>query len=118
MDLPLGEQIQAVNARMLELLENSRKALRGESNFGIDEIRDLREPLNKMEPVMRQFEALRTAQPELAPQLDVYKLHLAELLTILDQVRVMLLAKQANLLAGRTQLDAATHWLAAFQATR
>ena len=113
----LAEQIARVNKRMIELLEEARKALRGEGDFGVEEIRKLREPLNEMDPVGQAGELQRTS-PEISPELELYKSHLAELLTILDQLRVMLLAKQANLLAGRVQLDAATHWLAAFQATR
>lgn len=114
----MSGQLARVNKRMIELLEEARKALRGEGNFGVEEIRKLREPLNEMDPVMRQAGELQRTSPEISPQLELYKSHLAELLTILDQLRVMLLAKQAKLLAGRTQLDAATHWLAAFQATR
>ena len=40
----LAEQIARVNKRMIELLEQARKALRGEGNFGVEEIRKLREP--------------------------------------------------------------------------
>ncbi len=56
--------------------------------------------------------------PEICPQLELYRSLLAQLQTTLDQLRVMFLARQAGVLAGRRQLDAATHWLAAFQATR
>ena len=118
MSVQLEEQIARVNERMTELLEGARRALRGQGNFGVEEIRKLREPLNEMDPVMRQAAVLQRTRPDVAPELVLYKSHLAELLIILDQLRVMLLAKQANLLAGRVQLDAATHWLAAFQATR
>jgi hypothetical protein len=114
----LSEQIASVNARMMELLQDARKALRGESNFGVEEIRQIRKPLDEMDPVMRRSEELRKSFPDISPQLDLYKSHLAELLSILDHLHVMLLAKQANVLAGRAQLDAASHWLAAFQVTR
>jgi hypothetical protein len=40
-------------------------------------------------------------QPELAEQLDLYKSQLGELQVTLGQIRVMLLARQASLEAGR-----------------
>ncbi len=67
---------------------------------------------------MSQSADLRKNQPTICSQLDLYKSHLAELQTTLNQIRVMPLGQPANLLAGRAQLDAATHWLADFQATR
>lgn len=47
----MSGQLARVNKRMIELLEEARKALRGEGNFGVEEIRKLREPLNEMDPV-------------------------------------------------------------------
>jgi len=114
----LKEQIARINVQMASLLEEARKALRGERDFGVEDIHKIRQPLNAMDPIMRRFEELRKTAPEVSTELDLYKSHLAELLTIIDRLRVMLLARQANLLAGRAQLDAATHWFAAFQATR
>jgi hypothetical protein len=115
---PLAEQISLVNTRMMELLDGARKALRGEAQFGVEEIHKIREPLNELAPILRRSAELRASQPDLVPQLDLYNSLLSQLQTTLDQLRVMLLARQAKVLAGRAQLDAATHWLAAFQAAR
>jgi hypothetical protein len=45
-------------------------------------------------------------RPELAGQLDLYKSQLGDLRTTFGQIRVMLLARQASLEAGRAQLSA------------
>lgn len=82
----LAEQIARVNKRMIELLEEAHKDLRGEGNFGVEEIRKLREPLNEMDPVMRQAGELQRTSPDISPELELYKSHLAELSTILDQL--------------------------------
>ena len=71
-----------------------------------------------MESILDRSAQLRQFMPEMSGQLDRYKANLGELQTVLDQVRVMLLARQASMLVGRTHLDAVAHWMTAFQATR
>ncbi len=107
-----------VNARLSELLQESRGALRGERNFGLEEIQKLRKPIEEMAPVIAESASARSFQPEIAGQFDLYKSQLEELQNTLQQIRVMLLARQASLEAGRAQLSAVSHWVAAFRQTR
>jgi hypothetical protein len=81
-------------------------------------VQKIREPVEEMAPILQQSAELRRIQPEVAGQLDLYKSQLGDLQGILDQVRVMLLARQASLEAGRAQLAAVTQWMSAFQQTR
>jgi hypothetical protein len=67
---------------------------------------------------MRESEQARTLMPEISGQLDRYRSQLGELQIILDNVRVMLLARPASLMAGRAPLDAASQWMTAFHAAR
>lgn len=107
-----------VNACLGGLLEDARRALRGESNFGVEEVRKLRQPIEEMAPIVAESAELRRLQPELAGQLDLYKSQLGDLQTTLAQIRMMLLARQASLEAGRAQLAAVSHWIRAFRQTR
>ena len=61
---------------------------------------------------------LRRLKPEIAGELDLYKSQLSDLQDTLGQIRVMLLARQASLEAGRAQLSAVSHWVNAFRQTR
>ena len=114
----LRKKVASVNARLSGLMLQTRGALCGESDFGVAEIARLREPLNEMEQIVNQSAQLRILMPEINGQLNEYKAQLRELRSILDKIRIMLLARQASLQAGRTQLDALTQWTSAFQATR
>jgi hypothetical protein len=110
--------VERANAQLAILLNDARSALRGESKFGVDEIHNIRRPMNEMTSVLSQSANLRKLMPEMSEQLDLYKLHLGQLQAVPDQIRVMLLIRQATILAGRAHMDAVTHWMAAFQATR
>ncbi len=114
----LRNKVECITARVGGLVNETRGALRGESNFGMEEILRIREPLDQMSEIMRQTAAVRTIMPEISGQLEEYKSQLGELQGILDKVRVMLLARQASLMAGRAQLDAASQWMTAYQGTR
>jgi hypothetical protein len=107
-----------VNASLATLVEDARRALRGESNFGVEEVRKLRQPIEEMAPVMAESAELRRLQPELIGEFDLYKSQLGDLQTTLAQIRMMLLARQASLEAGRAQLSAVSHWITAFRQTR
>jgi hypothetical protein len=115
-DLP-GKVVE-INARPGNLASYTRGTLRGESNFGVEEVWRLREPLEEMAQIKKESEQARTLMPEISGQLDEYKTQLGELQSILDSLRVTLLARQASLMAGRAQIDAASQWIAAFHATR
>jgi hypothetical protein len=46
--------LQRVNERMAELLKNAQGALRGERDFTPDDIRQLRETMDAMAPIVAQ----------------------------------------------------------------
>jgi hypothetical protein len=118
MPSPLGEKIGTVNTDIEVLIADTRRALAGEREFGVQQVRALSERIEAMAPVMQRARELRSLQPELAGQLDLYTTHLRELQTLLEHVRVMLLATRAGLEKGRTHLDAVTRWAAAVRQTQ
>ncbi len=107
-----------VNASLAGYLADARSALRGECDFDAKDVRKIRRPVDEMEPVLAHSTELLRMQPELAGQLDLYKSQLGDLQTTLGQIRVMLLARQASLEAGRAQLSAVSQWMGAFRQTR
>ncbi len=110
--------IKRVNERIAGLLEDARRALRGESNFGVEEVQNIRQPVEEMAEIVSRSAGLRRLQPELSEEFDVYKSQLGEMQTALGQVRLMLLARQASLEAGRAQISAVSQWINAFRQTR
>jgi hypothetical protein len=110
--------IERANARIAALLANTRRALSGEREFGVAKVNDLCEPIQEMAPLMARAVELRATDPEISRELDLYRSQLAELQTALEQVRVMLLAHRDQIDAGRTQLDAMSHWAAALRQTQ
>ena len=114
----MRQTLLRVNERLGELLEGARRALRGEGNFGVEEVRQLRQPVEELAPIVAGAEELRRVRPELAGELDLYKSNLGDLQTTLVQIRIMLLARQASLEAGRAQLCAVSQWVTAFRQTR
>jgi hypothetical protein len=114
----LREIIARANVRIASLLAETRQALRGERDFGPEQIAALREPLTEMDPVMAQEKELRALRPELEGELDLYKAQLGELQTTLEKVRMMLLAQQASLAASHAQIIAANQWAERLDQTR
>ena len=112
------QTIQRVNARLTRLLEETRGALRGERDFGVEEVGKIRQPMEEMATIVARSAELRRMQPEVAGELDLYKSQLGEMQTALAQIRAMLLARQASLEAGRAQLSAVSQWINAFRQTR
>ena len=85
MGATLIDHVSRVNLRFAELPEDARKALRGESNFEPQEIENIREPNNGMAPIIHESAELRTNNPEICPQLDLYASTLSEVQSTLDQ---------------------------------
>jgi hypothetical protein len=114
----LSQRLAAINARMAELTEMAGEALRGQHSFGVDEARQIREPLTEMEAMLAEANALRSSQPEVAAQLDLYKSQLLELQKTVERLRVTLIVRKTGLEAARGQLSAASRWCDAFRQTR
>ena len=86
--------------------------------FGVEDIREIQKPMTEMEPILKKSAALRRADSEVGEQIDEYKSQLRELKTTLEQVEIMLIARRASLEACRSQLAAASLWVATCQRTR
>jgi hypothetical protein len=114
----MSQTLLRVNASLSGLLAEARRAVRGECDFCVEDVRKIRGPVEEMAPIMAQWVEMRRQQPELAEQLDLYKSQLGDLQSAIGQIRGMLLARQASLEAGRAQLSAVSHWMGAFQQTR
>ena len=114
----LHSTTKRINARIRQLTERARASLRGECEFGLEDVREIREPIQEMEPIVINIHAIRESEPALSEQLDEYRSHIHELQTTLDQIRIMLLARQASLQATRAQMASMNLWFAAFQQTR
>ena|SRR5271155_419421 len=114
----LRQKIENVNLRIAQQLENARRALRGQAVFAVDEVRRLRAPLDEMQPIVAQSSALREQDPEISEPLTHYKSQLTDLQIVLNQLHIMLLARQASLHAGQSQLAAVHQWMNAFRQTR
>ena len=114
----LKQTVQRVNARLATLIGNARCALRGEGEFNAENVRELRKPVVEMAPIVAESHDLRREQPEIVGELDLYKVHLGELQTTLNQLRVMLLARQASLRADQTHINAVSKWASTFHQTR
>ena len=93
----MRQTLLRVNTSLAGYLAGARSALRGESDFNVEDVRKIRRPVDEMGPVLAPSTELLRMQPEL----DLYKSQLGELQTTLGQIRVMLLARQASLEAGR-----------------
>jgi len=115
--MSLKDQIANANSTLGLLLAETKLALRGEREFGPEQVRALRGPVTEMEPIMAQSKELRLLQPEIDGELDLYKSQLGDLQATLEKVRMMLLARQAQLCANRSQLNAMNHWAKALGET-
>lgn len=113
----LREKIAAVNARIGALLLDSQRALRGERNFGSEEVRAISGPVSEMAPVMARAE-LTAQDPEIAEELALYKRQLAELHGALENVRMMLMARRGQIEEAGSHLEAVSRWAAATKLIR
>ncbi len=112
-----NKQIAASNAQVTALVSLARRALQGQAEFGPEQLHILKSALDRMDPLMLQSAQLRREQPELRPELDAYKALLAELEPLLERIRVMLLARRAQTVLDRGQLEAVARWSDALRQT-
>lgn len=114
----LREKIAAVNARIGALLLDSQRALRGERNFGPEEVRAISAPVSEMAPMMARAQELTAEDPEIEEELATYKRQLAELHTALEQVRMMMIARRGQMDETSKHLEAVSRWAAATKLIR
>jgi hypothetical protein len=118
MDTPVGRKIDFIRARVQALHAESRLALSGEREFGVAQVRALSNAILEMAPLIARAAELRIVEPESAAQLDRYKSELRELQTTLDQIRLMLLTKCAQMQTRGGQLEAVSKWAGALRQTQ
>ena len=114
----LFEKIEKINAQIGQQLANIQRALRGEGEFEVEQVQALSKLVGEMAPIMERAADLRTLGPEIASQLDLYKAQLRELQPALERANMMLLARKAQMEAGRGQLQAVAKWAAMLGQTR
>lgn len=118
MSSPLTDKIASANSTIAPLLADARLSLTGQKNFDVDLVRAIAEPVSQMRPVMARAKELRLLQPEIEGELDVYTSQITELREVLENVRMMLLARRASLEATRSQLAAVGFFTDALSRTR
>lgn len=111
------ERVRQLTSRVSVLLEHAREALRGRRRFGPEDVQAIRAPISEMAPIMADAERLRLLQPELDGSLKEYRLKLGELRETLIQVRLLLIARRANLQAARGHLETIALWAEALKRT-
>lgn len=114
----LREKISGVNARIASLLDETRQSLRGERNFGVEQVRAISAPVSEMALIMSRAKELRTLDPEIEGELNLYKSQIGELHSTLEQVRMMLLARRAQMESNRAQVEAVSQWATTLSRTR
>jgi hypothetical protein len=93
-------------------------SLEADNSLGEVQSMLLGETIDAMAPIVAQSFELRRRQPELGVPLDLYKSHLSELRSTLEQTRVTLLLRQVSLRASQSQLRAVAQWAETFSQTR
>lgn len=73
MGASLPETLNRITRQMNLLIEETRGALRGERNFGVEEIQKLRGTISEMAPIVAENANLRREQPEINGHLDLYQ---------------------------------------------
>lgn len=114
----LSDKLARINTLLAELLPAARRALIGEGEFGVEQIRALSAPIAEMAPVMARAAELRIQHPEIAAQLDRYKSQLRDLQLTIEKVHVVLLARRATMQSGRVHLQSVSQWADALKLTR
>lgn len=112
------EKIVAANARIAFLLDESRRALRGERIFGPEQVRAISQPITEMAPLMSRARDLTAVDPQIEEEIATYRRQLAELHTALQNVLMMLTARRGQVEETRKQLDAVSRWAAATRLIR
>jgi hypothetical protein len=67
---------------------------------------------------MSNARELRSSHPEIARDLDGYVEQATDVRTLLEQLRVMFLARRAEVENDRAHMQAVARWATAFQSTR
>lgn len=74
--------------------------------------------IGEMDPIMSNAREIRIRHPEVARNLDAYVAQATHLKSLLDQLRVMLVARRASLESDRFHMETVARWANTFQSTR
>jgi len=111
-------KIGRVNETLRPLISDSRLALRGERDFGVEMVRALSATIAEMDPIMSNAKQLRAEHPGIAKDLDNYIEQAIELRSLLEQLRIMLTMKQLSLHKESAHMQAVSRWASTLQTTR
>ncbi|HLK04546.1 MAG TPA: hypothetical protein VKT53_08910 [Candidatus Acidoferrum sp.] len=114
----IQSKIGRVNETLRPLIADSRLALKGERGFGVEMVRALSAVIGEMDPIMSNARELRIEHPEIARDLDAYVEQATDLKSLLDQLRMMLLARKAQIDKDRSHMETVSRWAKTFQTTR
>lgn len=118
MENSIRDRVREAEAKLRSLLVRARDALAGRQDFTVKDIRSISERLGQMDPIVAQAADLRAKDVQLDADFRTYAETLKQLETTLEQVRFMLLARQAHLNAARSHLETVNLWATAFKQTR
>jgi hypothetical protein len=111
-------KVENINTQLAAMLADAKRALAGEREFGVAQVRSLSAPIATMAPIMERSDELRKLHPEITGPLDLYKSQLRDLQITLEQVNMMLLVRRSQLDIGRAQMKAVKQWANALGQTR
>ncbi len=114
----LQSKIGRVNETLRPLIADSRLALKGERDFGVEMVRALAAIIGEMDPIMSNARELRLQHPEVARDLDTYVEQASDLKSLLEQLRVMLLARKTAIENDCQHMQSVARWVKTYQSTR
>ena len=112
------KNVERLNANLAVLLQDVQGALRGERNFGVENVIKLRGTIEEMDVVLRKYGDLQSTQSDSAAELQLYKIQLNQLQTAIRQLRIMLLARKSDLQALLSHHTAVSRWVGVLNQTR
>lgn len=112
------ERVRGSNSKLQGLLQKVGDALAGRTNFGVEDVRAIEQPVAEVAPILSEAVQLRAIVPELDQELKVYGQNLGEMQAALDRIRCVLLARSASVEAQRGHLETVNLWTAAWQRTQ
>jgi hypothetical protein len=118
MQTAISKKVGSIHTRIRAMLVDTRLALSGERQFGVEQVRALSSAIQEAAPVIARAAESRAGEPELAGELELYKAALRELQTALDHIHLMLLTQRAQMETRRGQLEAVSQWAGTLQQTR
>jgi len=115
---PLKAKLDRVNETLRPLIADSRLALNGEGDFGVEMVRALAAVVGEMDPIMSNAAQFRIEHPGLAKDLDDYVGQAIELSSLLEQLRIMLVMKRLTLHKDGAHMQTVSRWATTLQSTR